>query len=336
MSYIAVLQYSDDVWRCLACVARKPIMMPRPTERLRLTSAHLLLSPSAASPQRPAGHRLEGVPTMTATPAPPGGELSQGQLEAYSRDGCILISGLIAPEVVAAATDAMWAQMAAENRDCGGGSTPLLPVGERGDSCVHPRTSLPQNQRTEPASWTGDGDWPVKDNAAVMTLFTPAYLRAAQLLAAAHARTALYPVVEGAADLSPPTSGLAINRFPHHAVGPYAPVCGPWPASPSVSRPNGYVPHSDYGYRPKDVNRHSRNWRERPQPVYIQHFTYLGVSATEPGGGGTLVWPGSHRALARAYVEAPSGLAWMGPILDTDTNDKVRCACEASKSLRYV
>lgn len=269
---------------------------------------------SAAAVVRPDGHRLATVAVCTATPAPPSGELSAELLAQYCRDGFLLVSGLIPADTCVAAVDAMWAQMSAENRDCSGGSkTTLLPAGQRGDTCTHPTTSLPQNQRNEPTSWTGDGDWPVKDNAAVMAIFTPAYLRAAQLLAAAHARTALYPVVADPR-VQPPTGGLAINRFPRHAVGPYPPPAaessgGAW----STTRPSGYAPHSDHGYRPEDGTRHPPEWRTQPQPIRIQHFTFLEADAN-PGGAGTLVWPGSHHALARAYVEAEEGVTWMGGI----------------------
>lgn len=270
--------------------------------------------------ERPAGHRLGSLPIVTATPCLPSGELSAAQVEAYCRDGFLVVSGLIPPNVYTAAADAMWAQMAAENRNCervgSGGRENIREVDDRG------RRSSPawMNRRDRPDSWTGDGDWPVKDNTAVMAIYTQEWLRAAQQLADAHAASALYPVVERPR-VTKPSGGLAINRFPRHAVGPYPPAVGPYPETSSESQPAGYVPHSDYGWRPGDDVRHPGAWRDVRQLVYIQHFVYL-QSSGRPGGAGTLVWPGSHRALARAYVSSSTeGQRWMGPILPEDLSD---------------
>lgn len=291
-------------------------------------SADDICTPNLAQPatnDRPPGHRLVRLPIVTATACLPNGELSAAQLEAYSRDGFLVVSGLIPPHIYTAAADAMWAQMAAENRNCarvGAGHENCREVDDRGR-----RTSPAwMNRRDVPESWTGDGDWPVRDNSRVMAIYTPEWLRAAQQLAAAHAAKALYPTVENP-KVMPPTSGLAINRFPRHAVGPYPPDDGPHPETSSATCPSGYSPHSDYGWRPGDDRRHPPAWRTVRQPVYIQHFVYLQSSGTA-GGAGTLVWPGSHRALARAYVGAGSseGQRWMGPVLEEDLADAAAAA----------
>ena len=290
-------------------------------ERLQLVAAHLNLAPAAEpshqpAAERPPGHRLEGVPIVTATRSPPGGELTEDQIDAYCRDGFLLVSGLIPPDVCAAATDAMWLQMAAENRDCGSGKSPLLPA------------LSGMNQRENPSSWTGDGDWPVADNAGVMAVFTPAYMRATQLLAAAHARSALHPVAPPP-PLAPPTKAMAVNRFPRWRGGwrdeaEEAPrsASGPPRWTGRGTHSTGYAPHADYpGAKGNPGLDHfgdaPADWRSRPQPVFMQHFVYLQTSCA-PGGGGTLVWPGAHRALARAYIGSPAATQWMGPIVDAD------------------
>lgn len=301
--------------------------------RLRRVAGHF--SPACAAAPRPAAapnhpspttdrsfrHRLGLVPVVAATPSLPNGELSAAQLEAYCRDGFLFVSGLIPPEIYTAAADAMWAQMAAENRNCervGSGAENCRSVDDRG------RQTSPtwMNRRDVPDSWTGDGDWPIKDNPDVMAIYTPQWVRAAQQLASAHAAAALYPVVENPR-VKQPTGGLAINRFPRHAVGPYPPDESPHPETGSATRPSGYAPHSDYGWSPDNSTRHPIAWRSVRQPVYIQHFVYL-QSSGKAGGAGTLVWPGSHRALARAYVDSSHSAAqlrWMGPLVEEDLSD---------------
>ena len=257
---------------------------------------------------RPEGHRLGGVPAVYASRSPPGGELSAAQVGAYVRDGFLFVSGLIEPDVCDAAADAMWAQMGRENRDCGSGKTPLLP-------------SRPgMNRRDVPESWTGDGDWPVEREPAVMAIYTAAYRRAAELLAQAQAAHSVYPLVETPALAEwPPPRALAINRFPRWEGGWRAPDDSPAPAS-TPTRPSGYAPHADFGWQPESEERHPADWASIRQPVRMQHFVYLEGSGA-PGGAGTLIWPRSHRALARAYVEAGEGVRWLGPILPEDTDE---------------
>ncbi len=57
-----------------------------------------------------------------------------------------------------------------------------------------------------------------------------------------------------------------------------------------------YTPHIDGGGE-------EDGWRVSPQPVPIQASTILGAAGT-PGCGGTLVWPGMHRAMAREYLRS--------------------------------
>ena len=222
--------------------------------RLRRTLGHL--APNACSPDqgqpiepnmpiptddRPAGHRLGRLPIVRATPCGPGGELSAAQVEAYCRDGFLFVSGLVPKDIAAAAAEGMWAQMAAENRDCqpvGAGRDNVRNIDDRG----RPTSATWMNRRDVPASWTGDGDYPVKDNARVMAIYTPQWLRAAQQLADAHAARSIYPVAQRP-KVSRPTGGLAINRFPRHEVGPYPPEVGGQHPDKLL---DGYQPHSDY------------------------------------------------------------------------------------------
>eukprot|EP01045_Picozoa_sp_COSAG04_P009243 COSAG04_NODE_530_length_12999_cov_7.702946_17_plen_293_part_00 len=289
--------------------------------RLRRTLRHL--APSGCSPEeptepnlpiptdRPAGHRLGQLPIVRATPCGPGGELSAAQIEAYCRDGFLFVSGLVPDDIAAAAAEGMWAQMAAENRNCqpvGAGRDNVRNIDDRG----RPTSATWMNRRDVPASWTGDGDYPVKDNARVMAIYTPQWLRAAQQLAEAHAAQSMYPVAQRP-KVSRPTGGLAINRFPRHAVGPYPPEVGRQHPDKLL---DGYQPHSDYvrspfpltlcglslpqparlttlpyalgmqGWRPDSEERHPAQWRSVRQPVYIQHFCYL-QSSSRAGGAGT-------------------------------------------------
>ena len=184
---------------------------------------------------RSSGHRLGATQMVTATRAAGGGWLSAEQQAAYCRDGFLLVSNLVDPDVCAAATSAMWAQMAVENRDCAGGTGPMLPA------------QPGMNKRDVPASWTGDGDWPVAQNAAVMAVYAPALLQAAQLLSNAYAKSS---DIHRAVKLEPPARATAINRFPRWRGGWREPDEGPWADNAHHIRPNGYNPHSDYGWRP--------------------------------------------------------------------------------------
>ena len=252
--------------------------------------------------------RLGDTRIIKATPAGPGGDLSAAQLEAYCENGFLLVSGLIPSATLAEAESAMWAQMAAENRDTSASGEVLQPT-------------LGMNQKNVPESWKGDYDWQAGENRAVMAVYTPEYVWVAQQLASAQAGSSLYPVVEQP-KVAAPTSALSINRFPRWRGGWLNPDTEESPSRHGGLWPAAYEPHSDYGWKPES-ERHPADWRDTKQPVYIQHFAYL-QSAGAPGGAGPLLWPGSHRALALEYVASQLGTRWLGPIEpDLDTNDEV-------------
>eukprot|EP01052_Picozoa_sp_SAG31_P020223 SAG31_NODE_1511_length_8060_cov_3.005653_8_plen_233_part_00 len=83
--------------------------------RLRLIGAQLkepILAPVARTVgvNGSAARAIIGGAPVTNSP------LTASQIEAYTRDGALLVSGLIAPELCRAAADAMWQQMGAAPR----------------------------------------------------------------------------------------------------------------------------------------------------------------------------------------------------------------------------
>ena len=122
--------------------------------------------------------------------------------------------------------------------------------------------------RSDPATW-GDRPkgHPVFEDADLVACYTPAFLGAAAQLG------------EGAPDVTSyraPKSGYCIHTFPTEGV---------WRAS---------RPHLDHS-----IKEHGH--KTFPHAFRIATMTFLNDVA--PHGGGTLVWPGSHRrtmALARS------------------------------------
>jgi phytanoyl-CoA dioxygenase PhyH len=160
--------------------------------------------------------------------------LSEEQLERYSRDGYLLVSGLIPAAVASAAEAAMWPCMGLDPGD--------------------------------PASWqNARPGHVVYEDPALLACYTPAYIAAAADLAGDDPST-----------LRTPTRAYTINIFPQEAEWQ-------WPR-----------PHIDHAI--KDAGH-----KVFPRAFRIAAMTFL--SDVEPHGGGTVVWPGSHRkleALARS------------------------------------
>jgi hypothetical protein len=210
----------------------------------------------------------------------PEGELSPQQLESYVENGFILLRGLIPTEVAERAADAMWYQMRREHR-VGMGGDPLPPRDRPLD-------------REDPSTWADNWDGLVV-NSEILGAYTPAFLRAAEELAAANARGALYPVAPHA--ITKPPQTIALNRFPL-----------PPPPPPAEEGQQGGdfhpEPHCDYGAAGDS------GWRSNPQPCRIQTLIYLQASG-EPGGANTFVFPGSHRRLAAEYLRDPERYEWM-------------------------
>jgi phytanoyl-CoA dioxygenase PhyH len=163
--------------------------------------------------------------------------LTAEQEQDYHRNGCLLVTGLIPPEVAAAAETAMWRLTGASPED--------------------------------PVSWAelprGHGSY---DSPELVACYTPEYLAAAAQLAG-----------DDLVTFRPPRQGYAINVFPQP---------GPW---------NGPAPHIDHAI--KEHGHHTF-----PRAFRIAAMTFL--NDVPPHGGGTVVWPGSHRrleALARSDPE---------------------------------
>jgi Phytanoyl-CoA dioxygenase (PhyH) len=121
----------------------------------------------------------------------------------------------------------------------------------------------------DPASWGSvDPSHRAYENAALVACYTPVYVAAAADLAGDDPATFRFP-----------TRGYVINLFPRREEWA-------WPR-----------PHIDHA-----IKEHGH--KTFPRAFRIAAMTYL--SDIEPHGGGTVVWPGSHRkieALARSKPE---------------------------------
>ena len=206
--------------------------------------------------RRPSGQpprwTTRGHDTRRATPCGAGGSLSPEQVAAHVRDGFLLVSGLLGDVVLASAVDAMWTVMAEPQLDNNDGRP-----GSVGDS-QHAAGGL---SRDEPSTWTADWDGRVT-SPAILETFTPEWLRAANLLAAANAREALFPVADWHQATRPqPTdlSGSVARGYPH-AINKFPTVEPGLQDGPPVE----CSPHCDYG----DVG--DKGWRVDPQPIPIQ------------------------------------------------------------------
>jgi hypothetical protein len=212
---------------------------------------------------RQANCRCPSVSPETSCPAPC---LTPGQVEQFVRDGFVLARGLVSAELCRRAAAAVWEQME------GPGLPDSQDVWNRGQR-LHPSVS---DRTTWPApgkQWAG-----VIGGPAIASTFTPACQAAAQQLVVAATAAAKYPISE--TSIVAPLSTLALNLFPR---GERKDVrC----ATPHV-----------------DVFKHAdgAGWAIEPRPMVLQQITYLQCSGA-PGGGGTFVWPGSHRRLDEIFL----------------------------------
>lgn len=305
--------------------AKHPTIIMRAQRRVGTICSHVAAQqhPSAA-PARPAAcAAAEATAPAAADPPPPpdtrravpvgsDGLLAQEHVDAYVRDGFLAVSGLIPPAVLGPAIDCMWRIMDRENRRSWRG--PPLPA-----------RAQPLD-RADPTTWTGAWQG-MLTSPEILATFTPTYINVARQLAAANAAASLFPVAPHLPTkppltrrnpYAPPTDHgyrtdlgtpegdpgypfvltkqgarqirrgypIAIHNFPDPAaVGS--------PDSPPRSAAE-YSPHIDGGGE-------EDGWRVSPQPVSIQASTILGGAGVS-GCGGTLVWPGLHRAMAREYL----------------------------------
>jgi hypothetical protein len=155
----------------------------------------------------------------------------------YDEQGYLLVSGLIRPEVAAAADAAMWGLLGISPSEPGGWAAV-----ERGHHSF--------------------------ESAALVACYTPEYVAAAEILAG-----------EEPGSFRTPSRGYCINIFPRS---------GPW------EFPRPHIDHA--------IQEHAH--KTFPRAFRIAAMTFLHDIA--PHGGGTVVWPGSHRkieALARSDPE---------------------------------
>ena len=153
--------------------------------------------------------------------------LSQTQLDAYARDGYILLSGLISDDTAIAAEETMWA-------------------------CMQARADDPQ-------TWP-DGNYAKgHDNPEIVACYTDEYLQTAAQLCG-----------DSLESVKAPGGALAINIFPS---------AGPW------KKPSPHIDHA--------IKEHGH--KTFPRPFRVATMTFL--SDVEKQGGGTAVWPDSHRRL---------------------------------------
>lgn len=153
--------------------------------------------------------------------------LTQNQLDAYARNGYILVSGLIPDDISIAAAETIWDGMQAR----------------------------PDN----PETWPDNGYVQRHEEAEIVACYTDAYLHAASQLCG-----------ESLELIKTPRGATAINIFP----------------SPEAWQPPH--PHIDHA-----IKEHGH--KTFPRPFNIATMTFL--SDVEHQGGGTAVWPGSHRKI---------------------------------------
>ena len=177
--------------------------------------------------------------------------------------------------VCSAAEDAMWAQM----------SGPPKPLAEDKWATV----GRQRPRRNDAASW--GGAWAgVVDGDAILASFSAECMRAAEVLSGAYEQVGPYPMTQH--PIGPPSETLAVNVFPAEQ-GEWA-----WPS-----------PHTDSGA----TDSGGAGWRTVPRPVRLQHITYLtGPAPGRQGGGGTVVWPGSHHRLEALWQADNAAYEWMG------------------------
>jgi hypothetical protein len=121
----------------------------------------------------------------------------------------------------------------------------------------------------DPASWANaSGAHQVYEDAALLACYTPEMLAASEALAG-----------EAPGTLRAPTRAYAINVFPQE---------GEW------RWPHAHIDHA--------IKEHGH--RVFPRAFRLAAMTYL--SDVPPHGGGTVVWPGSHRKLEELARSDPA------------------------------
>jgi phytanoyl-CoA dioxygenase PhyH len=169
--------------------------------------------------------------------------LTEDEVRSYQAQGYLLVSGLIPPDVAAAAQAALWKVLGA-----------------------HPE---------DPASWAGIGAGHRSEaEPALLACYTLDLLSAAAELAG-----------DDPASFRAPGRAYMINTFPREADWE-------WPS-----------PHIDHA-----IKEHGH--RTFPRAFRVACMIYL--NNVPPHGGGTVVWPGSHRKLEALAGSDPEryGLMW--------------------------
>jgi hypothetical protein len=161
-------------------------------------------------------------------------------------------------------------------------------------------TDSPSLRRDDPSTWPDENYWDgVVTDPEILATFTPEYLSAAHVLAAANAQECLFPVAIWHNASKPPPDIRGTKRGYPHAINKF-------PLPDGDEDGEAYcAPHCDYG------DTGNKGWRVNPQPIPIQVLTYFDGSG-KAGGGNTLCWPGAHRALARRYLEDSAGAFNLG------------------------
>ncbi|NKB72401.1 MAG: hypothetical protein GKR89_35440 [Candidatus Latescibacteria bacterium] len=155
--------------------------------------------------------------------------LNRAQLEAYQRDGFLLVSGLTPAPVVEAAERALWTCLQLDPKD--------------------------------PASWPAGTPARSDANPDLLACYTPTLLAAAAQLSG-----------DDISSFAAPQAAFSLNVFPLHA-----PAQWKWPS-----------PHIDHA-----IKEHGHKTFPRPFRVASMFF----LNDVAPHGGGTVVWPGSHRRI---------------------------------------
>lgn len=254
--------------------------MPTGGTRLRRLHGHLLLGGTTVLSQC-GGHSSAGATSDDSASATSASAISASSEEVvaanYARDGFVLVSGLVPPELLERARNEVW-------RHISGAAT---VQGE--DFCANP--DRPSPAKGERGSWPDGGQWNgMVGGAATMALFTPACLRTAAALAAAAADACpSFPVADHAVQ-APCDVTLAMTKFPTAAAQ-------------QADLPSDWQPHFD-----SFVREGISGWRTSPKPVLTQLICYLSGSGAV-GEGGTVCWPGSHRRMQELYLRDPQRFA---------------------------
>ena len=238
--------------------------------------AHHVANPSGSRPS----DVDEQTPHAAAVGAAAGGELQlpQGVLDAYVTDGYVLLGGLIPDDVLQHAHDETWAVM------CGSAPTvegdPYQHLEQHGPVLQHDRSTWPDG-----SGWHG-----LADNATIAATVTPAVEAAAMQLIRAMAAADSRPLKScGVPGEHQAERVLFLNTFPQRN-----------PAEWSFPE-GGHVDLSLISLDRLGDKTPPRRGEVR-RVVTLQTIIYLSAAADE-GGGGTIVWPGSHQLLRERHRE---------------------------------